>query len=245
MRTPDGEVIRVGIVDDHALVADGVRALLSLEPDIQVIGSASSVEAGVDLISRERPDVVVCDVQVGDRSGFSLLDQLQGADGPAFVMFSSYDHPAYHKAAFEGGASGYVLKDGSSDQLIDAVRAAAAGELSFSLRTLRTVRQDVRLPSERELEVIGLVATGRSNDELAAELGIRPKTVESHLRTLFDRYGVMSRTELALHAVQEGWIRRSRRTDDAGHRRAWLTDLETMDATKGRGSVSVPRGRAD
>lgn len=236
------DAIRVVIVDDHALVADGVAALLGLEPGVDVVGSASTVEAGAELISRERPDVIICDIQIGDRSGYSLLDRFGGDDGPAFVMFSSYDHPAYHKAAFAGGASGYVLKDGSSDQLLEAVRAAAAGRMSFSLQTLRTVRQEVRLPSGRELQVIGLLAAGRSNDELGAELGIRPKTVESHLRTLFDRYGVMSRTELALHAVQEGWIRRSQRADGTGQSRTWVADRETLDATKGRASVSAPRG---
>lgn len=241
-------VIRVVIVDDHPLVADGLAALLGLEPDLDVAGSASTVDAGYELISTEQPDVVVCDIQIGDRSGFALLERFVGG-APAFVMFSSHDHPAYHKAAFEGGASGFVLKDGSSGQLLDGIRAAAAGRMTFSVQTLQTVRHDVHLPSERELEIIGLVAEGLSNEEIAQDLSIRPKTVESHLRTLFDRYGVMSRTELAMHAVREGWIRSSERRafgipDGAGpHRQAarWIADRETLGALTGRSVGRVRR----
>lgn len=236
--TRDGmDPIRVVIIDDHALVADGVAALLRLEADIDVRGSAATVEAGHALILAERPDVVILDIQLGDRSGYTLLEQFAGGT-PAFVMFSSHDHPAYHKAAFERGAAGYVLKDGSTDQLVEAVRAAAAGRTSFSVRTLRAVREDVKVPSERELQIVRLVAEGRSNDEMAHLLGIRPKTVESHLRTLFDRYGVVSRTELALHAVHEGWIRRA--SDAGGEAGRWIADGETLGATKGRVAGTLP-----
>ncbi len=236
-----GGGIRLVIVDDHPLVAAGLGALLGTEPDIEVIGYASTVESGLALIAERRPDVVVCDIQIGDRSGFVLLEAFAG--GPAaFVMFSSHDHPAYHKAAFEGGAFGFVLKDGSSAQLLEGIRAAAAGRMTFSIETLRTVRRDVPLPSERELEIIGLVAQGQSNDEIARDLSIRPKTVESHLRSLFDRHGLASRTELALHAVQQGWIRRMDRPspggpdgpephEEAGH---WVADRETLGTLSSR-----------
>jgi DNA-binding NarL/FixJ family response regulator len=241
-------VIRLVIVDDHPLVADGLAALLGIETDLGVVGSASSVDAGLALITRERPDVVVCDIQIGDRSGFVLLEHFAG--GPsAFVMFSSHDHPAYHKAAFEGGASGFVLKDGSSAQLLEAIRAAAAGRVTFSNQTLQTIRHDVQLPTERELQIIGLVAEGQSNDEIGRDLSIRPKTVESHLRTLFDRYGLASRTELALHAVREGWIRISERRSSAErgaaqpHERSgdWIADRETLGALIARPPAGARR----
>lgn len=234
MSDPGQTATRVVIVDDHALVADGVAALLRLERDMDVRGWAATIPAARDLIGRERPDVVVLDIQVGDLSGFTLLDDFPGGVSPAFVMFSSYDHPAYHKAAFERGAAGYVLKDGTTDQLVEAIRSAAAGRTSFSVKTLRTVREDVRVPSDRELEIVRLVADGHSNDEVAHELGIRPKTVESHLRTLFDRYGVLSRTELALHAVHQGWLRRGRSGAVGSSAGGWIADVETLGATKAR-----------
>jgi len=243
--------IRLVIVDDHPFVSDGLAALLGSEPDIDVVGLASTVDAGLTLIEAQRPDVVVCDIQIADRSGFVLLEALAGGP-PAFVMFSSHDHPAYHKAAFEGGAFGFVLKDGSSAQLLDGIRAAAAGRMTFSIETLQTIRRDVRLPSERELQIIGLLAEGASNDEIARDLSIRPKTVESHLRSLFDRHGLASRTELALHAVREGWIRRTDRRNagrkndreelQAGH---WIADRETLGTLAGRPAGGARRDQRD
>jgi DNA-binding NarL/FixJ family response regulator len=161
-------------------------------------------------------------------------------------MFSSYDHPAYHKAAVDAGAFGFVLKDGTTETLVDAIRAAAAGRASFSMQTMETLRHDLRLPSERELQVVAMLAGGASNDEIARDLGLRPKTVEGHLRTLFDRYGVVSRTELAMHAVNEGWIRRQggRRGRPNGHATddgRWMPDRESLGAVRGKG----PRQRAE
>jgi DNA-binding NarL/FixJ family response regulator len=224
--------IRIVIVDDHPLVADGVAARLALEPDMVVAGSAGTVDAAAEIIARERPDVVVCDIQVGDRSGFSLLERFAG-DQCAFVMFSSHDNATYQRAAIEGGASGYVMKDGSTGQLLAAIRIATRGGSSFPPASIRSLRSIIRPPSDRELQVLERVADGASNDEIAADLELRPKTVEGHLRAMFDRYAVMSRTELTLRAIDEGWIRRRARrarAEDATEpaRGAWMADAETL-----------------
>ena len=241
MTTSSAASIRVVIVDDHPLMAHGLAALLTLEGDIEVAGSASDIETAHELIVRVRPAVVVCDIQVRDRSGFALLERLVG--GPAFIMFSSHDHPAYHKAAVDSGAFGYVLKDGSTQALVDAIRAAAGGRASFSTQTIDTLRDDLGLPSERELQIVAMLAAGASNDEIARDLGVRPKTIESDLRRLFDRYGVVSRTELAMHAVNEGWIRRqgrpageARGPAPAGVDRRWQPDRESLGAVRRKGS---------
>ena len=241
MTTSSPATIRVVIVDDHPLMAHGLTALLRLEGDIDVAGSSSDIDTAYELIVREQPAVVVCDIQVQDRSGFSLLERLAG--GPAFIMFSSHDHPAYHKAAVDAGAFGFVLKDGTTEALVDAIRAAAAGRASFSMQTMETLRHDLRLPSERELQVVAMLAAGASNDEIARDLGLRPKTVESHLRTLFDRYGLVSRTELAMHAVNQGWIRRQGgkrgqpiRGGDVATAGQWMPDRESLGAVRGKGA---------
>lgn len=224
--------IRIVVVDDHQLVADGVAARLVLEPDMAVAGIAGTVDAAAEVIARERPDVVVCDIQVGDRSGFSLLERFAGT-GCAFVMFSSHDNATYQRAAIEGGASGYVMKDGSTGQLLAAIRIATQGGSSFPPTSIRSLRSAIRPPTERELQVLERIAEGASNDEIAADLDLRPKTVEGHLRAMFDRYGVMSRTELTLRAIDEGWIRqRSRQArpkdeTDVAHG-AWMADAETL-----------------
>jgi DNA-binding NarL/FixJ family response regulator len=115
-------------------------------------------------------------------------------------VLTAYDYPQYAEAALRLGASGYVLKTAPIGELVDAIRRAAAGGLAFSIRP--------RGPSlsARELDVVRQVVDGRSNDEIATALGITPKTVETHLRRLFERFDLASRTELATKALREGWL---------------------------------------
>lgn len=124
------------------------------------------------------------------------------------IFFSAYDFPAFRALAMERGAAGYLLKTAPVAEILDAIRTAAAGRTTFTSRDLRAARSALRPPSERELSVIGLIADGQSNDEIAAALAIGPRTVESHLRRLFGRYSVYNRTALAMLALQEGWIDR-------------------------------------
>ena len=202
--TAAGQPIRVLLVDDHPVVADGVRAMLADEAGIEVVGAAGSAAVAHELIGRERPDVVVCDAEVGPDSGFEILRRHR--DGAAFVIFSAFDRRSYLQQAFDDGAYGYVVKGAPGAELVAAIRAAAAGEYRFGADLMRAVRDRVRRPTDRLLEVVRRTAEGLSNEQVAHTMGISPKTVEGHLRTLFDRYGVASRTELAMLAVREGWI---------------------------------------
>jgi EAL domain-containing protein (putative c-di-GMP-specific phosphodiesterase class I)/DNA-binding NarL/FixJ family response regulator len=237
------DTITVAIVDDHAMVAQAVAALLATNPRLEVAGVALDLAAAVELIERQSPDIVVCDIQLGDDSGFTLLGQYAGQDRPRFVMYTSYDHPIYHRAAFEGGAAAFVLKMAQPDELVRAIIAAAEGEVSFSPATMRIIRSRDTMPTTRELAVLERLADGESTVEVASAMGISPRTVESHLRTLFDRAGVLSRTELVLHAIHEGWIRpRVARPEDqsaAGRRPpAWLVDAGRVEP---RGDFGSPR----
>ena len=204
----DAQPIRVTLIDDQAIVLAGVAALIGREPGLVVMATAASLAEGIELVSQQPPDVVVCDIQIGADSGFAILEAFPDRR-PPIILLSSFEHPAYYSAAFEHGAAGYVLKGSVVDQLVDAIRIVAAGGSAFPVGTTPDPGQKARRPppSGRELELIQQVVEGRSNDEVAARLGISAKTVDSHLRSLFDRYGVRSRTHLALHAVSEGWVR--------------------------------------
>jgi EAL domain-containing protein (putative c-di-GMP-specific phosphodiesterase class I)/DNA-binding NarL/FixJ family response regulator len=233
--------IKVAIVDDHAMVAQAVAAMLGAQPGLEVSGVASDLAQAFELVDRTATDVVVCDIQLGDESGFSLLRRYENCERPRVVMYSSYDHPVYHRAAFEGGAAGFVLKMAEPRELIDSIRSAAAGRTSFSPATMQAVRSAGDVPTARELAVLERLADGQSTAQVAAALGIRPRTVESHLRALFDRAGVLSRTELVLHAIRQGWIRpraarsTDQRTADTGSP-AWLVDVDLI--------KTAPRERA-
>jgi DNA-binding NarL/FixJ family response regulator len=224
--------IGVALVDDQAIVLAGVAALIEREPNMHLTGTASDIETAIALIEQTKPDVVISDVQIGEQSGLTLLDHFP--DGrPPIILLSSFEHPMYYQSALERGAAGYILKAGVVEQLIEAIGTVAAGGISFPAHALRGGRHGAgRRPSRRELDVVHLVAEGASNEEIGGELGISPKTVDSHLRALFDRYGVLSRTELAMLAVSEGWLR-ARGGDAAtrsGRRQRWIIDDKILKA---------------
>jgi DNA-binding NarL/FixJ family response regulator len=204
-----GALIRIAIVDDHEVVRQGIGALLAAQDGVEVVGTAGSVEAAADLLDRVAVDVLLLDIRLGTDSGLRFLrDRTDGVSTggdralPAVVVLSAYDYPQYAEAALRLGAAGYVIKTAPLEELIDAIRRAANGGLAFGVRPGR----DALRVSPRELDVIRLVIDGKSNDEVGAALGIGAKTVETHLRRLFERFEVASRTELAARALREGWL---------------------------------------
>ena len=200
-------MIRLLVVDDHPAIADAVAGAARNHAGIELIGRATDVAAAIALIDDARPDVVLCDVWLGgEPGGLEVVRRYGSGRGPAILMFSGFDQPSFLRAAFEGGAAGYVSKAAELDEIVEAIVAVAAGETRFPAVTLRALRDAPRRPSPREIEAIRLLARGSTNDEIATGLGISIKTVESHLRRLFGRYGVLSRTELAMLAVREGWL---------------------------------------
>ncbi len=200
-------MISVAVIDDHPIVADGLRAALEGQPDIRVAWSAHSMAEGRRALDGQEAvvDVVLLDVRLPDGSGLELLPGVRASEPPAFVVMSSFDRPLYAATAFRRGASGFLLKVAPIADILDAVRRAAAGGLAFEARHLDSVRQGAIL-TQRELEVVRLVAAGHSNDEVATRLGISPKTVEAYLREIFRRQGFQTRTELSLWAEREGWL---------------------------------------
>ncbi|HET7645515.1 MAG TPA: response regulator transcription factor [Candidatus Limnocylindria bacterium] len=193
-------VIRVAVVDDHPLVREGTAAIVARQDDMGIAGVAGSLDELRPMLASASVDVLLLDLRLGQESGFELL---RSADGPmpAVVVLTSYDYPQYADAALRLGAAGFVVKTAPTAELLDAIRRAAAGGLAFGVRPGGGVAL-----SDREREVVGLVAEGASNDEIGARLGISSRTVESHLRRLFERVGAASRAELAARAFREGWL---------------------------------------
>ena len=199
--------IRVVLVDDHPAILDAVGSAVRDAPDLELAGTARSLDdARALLAATPGVEVVVSDVQLaGEAEGLRLLDAI-GSDGPSVLFLSSFDQPPLVRTAFDRGAAGYLLKTSELPDILDAIRTVAGGGTAFSAAMLRTIRNAPRRPSDREVEVLTLVCAGATNDEIGGRLGVSDKTVESHLRRLFDRYGVLSRTELAVLALREGWV---------------------------------------
>lgn len=195
------------IVEDHPAIAEGLAALLRGETDVELIGTAGDVDGASALITRNLPDVVLCDIVIGgERAGLDLLKRHAGRRKPAFIMFSAFGYPDYYLTALEHGAAGYLLKMATIGEVMGAVRTVAGGGTAFPTDVVRSLRRARRRPTPRQREIIGLVADGRTNDQIAEQLAIHVKTVEGQLRRLFDRYDVANRTELVRVAEREGWI---------------------------------------
>ena len=205
--------IRLGLIDDHPAIAIAIEAATTApdagEPAIQLVGSARTPEAGIELVRRtgpDAPDVILCDIQL--RAGTDGLEVVEAAHavGCRAIVLTSFHRSSLMRAAFERGASGFLDKGVELDEVLRAVRVVAAGGTAFSAATLDAARYAPRPPSGREIAVLRELNKGATSEEIGARLGISPRTVESHLRRLFDRYGVVSRTELAVLSVHEGWI---------------------------------------
>jgi DNA-binding NarL/FixJ family response regulator len=193
-------MIRLAIVDDHPVVREGTAALLREEPDIEVVALAGDAEAAAPLMADETLDVVLLDIRLGSGSGLQLLPS-ERRPKPAILVLTAYDYPHYAETALRLGASGYVLKSAPFSQLLFAIHQVAAGQIVFGVIPAGHVRL-----TPREAAIVSLVVDGRSNDEIAGQLSISSRTVETHLRHLFERLGLASRTELATRALKEGWL---------------------------------------
>ncbi len=196
-------MIRVGIVDDHPVVLDGLAASLGRQPGIEVAWTAGSLAEARAALKAGACDVVLVDVRLPDGSGMDLI--APSAHGPAFLVLSSFDRPQYARAAYGRGASGYLLKTAPMDEIVAGLRAAVAGGTAFRREHLVTFAGAAAL-TRRELDIVRLVAQGWSNDEIATRLSLSRKTVEAYLTRLFERWNVATRTELALRAERDGWL---------------------------------------
>ena len=210
--------IRVLVADDQDLVRRGLRLILECEPDIEVVGEASDGERAVDLARRTRPDVCLVDIRMPGRDGIEVTTALAGpgvADPLRVVVVTTFDLEEYVLGALRAGAVGFVLKDAGPALLVDAVRAAHAGDALISPQvTLPLLRRlapasaaravDIVPLSDREHEVVRVIAQGRTNREIAAELFISLSTVKTHVANIQDKLGVRNRVEIAAWAWQSG-----------------------------------------
>lgn len=199
-------MIRLGVVDDHPAIADAIARRAEAAGDVAVAAVARSASEGAALLGSPDLDVVILDLDLGaGPSGLELLTEARGRRPPVIVV-SAARTPSLVRAAVELGASGYLVKTSDVDEILLAARTVVAGGTWYRAADLQASATAPRAPSGRELGVLGCVVAGLTNDEVGLHLGLSVKTVESHLRRLFDRYGVASRTELAVLAIREGWV---------------------------------------
>jgi DNA-binding NarL/FixJ family response regulator len=205
-------VIRVAVVDDHPIVRDGIVANLQDATDIAVTGSAGSGAEALALVQRERPDVVLLDLELPDRSGLDVILELKAAlPEVRIVVFSAYGGEERVAAALSRGADSYVLKGTPSDELLETIRSAVtdrprlgADVAAQLLRSLHTPRR-LRI-TPRESEVLSLLAEGLSNKAIATRLNVAERTVRFHVGEILERLGAESRSQAVAFAKQRGLL---------------------------------------
>jgi len=211
--------IRVLLVDDEPLVRSGLRAILESEPDLTVVGEADDGAAAITQARRTRPDIVLMDVRMPRVDGIAATRQLAQLDdgGPAVIVVTTFDNDDYVYDALQAGARGFLLKRSTADDFVNAIRTVRDGESLLYPAAIRELvthhgRQERRglakaNLTQRENEVLRLVAQGLSNSEIAAELFLSVETVKTHVRNVLAKLGARSRVQAVITAYESGFIR--------------------------------------
>jgi DNA-binding NarL/FixJ family response regulator len=205
--------IRILLVDDHSVVRQGLRMFLSLNPEMEIVGEAADGAEGLKLAHELRPDVVLMDLLMPVMDGITAIGHLRRElpDIEVLALTSVLEDDKV-VGAVRAGAIGYLLKDTQADELIRAIKGAAAGQAQLSRAAAERLMREVRAPespealTDRETDVLRLLATGQSNKEIARNLHINESTVKSHVSNILNKLGVQGRTQAALHAVRIGLI---------------------------------------
>ncbi|KPB03391.1 response regulator [Bacillus sp. CHD6a] len=206
-------MINVMLVDDHAILRDGLKTIISLESDMKVIGEATGEKEMDELLQRQRPHVIVMDINMPDKDGIELTKKVKKEYPEIKVLIlTMYKHDEYFLSAIREGADGYLLKDSHSDQVIDAIRTVNRGEsIIHPAMTKKLIdyhqqgiqqSEDTTTLTEREQEVLVCLVEGLSNKEIAQRLYISDKTVKIHVSKIFKKLNVKSRSQVVIYAVQ-------------------------------------------
>ncbi len=212
--------IRILLAEDHVITRQGIKRLLEDEGDFEVVGEADDGEQVVKKAVELKPDVVIMDIAMPKLNGVEATKLLkQHCPGAAVLILSAYDDDEYVFALLESGVAGYLLKTASGDELIRAVESASKGEPTLHpsvaqkminrFRTFSDKKKTQEISdvlSDREIDIIRLAAKGMSNQEIAEQVIISKRTVEGHMRSIFNKLGVGSRTEAVIYGLKKGWF---------------------------------------
>jgi len=212
--------IKVFLAEDHVIVREGIRELILGEKDMEVVGEAGNGEEAVKLVSQIEPDVILMDVAMPEMNGIEATREIKKSHPSiAVLVLTAYDSEEFIVALLEAGAAGYLLKNVRGRQLVNSIRAVCDGESVLHPVIAQKIFSHLKLEktkiakpvstevlSQREMEVLKLGVQGLINKEVAGELSVGIRTIQTHWRNIFNKLGVSSRTEAIIYALRKGWI---------------------------------------
>ena len=212
--------VRIILAEDHLVTRQGIRRLIEDEKELEVVGEASDGQEAVEMVTELKPDIVIMDIAMPKLNGIEATRQIKlTAPTTGILILSAYDDDEYVFALLKAGAAGYLLKTAGGDELIRAIKAMYKGEPVLAPVIARKVMNYFKLQdivhdiepeaeslSDRELEIIRLAAHGLTNREIADKLSLSYRTIEGHMRDIFNKLGVSSRTEAVLSGLKHGWL---------------------------------------
>jgi NarL family two-component system response regulator LiaR len=209
----ESDRVRIVLADDHPVVRQGLRAFLETQPEVEILGEAADGEEAVREVERLLPDVVLMDIVMPKVDGIEAIRRIRAiSPSTQAIVLTSFADDEKIVAAVRAGAAGYLLKDARPQELINAIRAVARGEALLAPSVAARLMRELSRPSEdaaatiltaRELEVLRLIASGRSNKEIAADLVLSEKTVKTHVSNILAKLHLADRTQAALYAVRQ------------------------------------------
>jgi two-component system, NarL family, response regulator DesR len=199
-------MIRIVIAEDQRMLLGALGSLLNLEEDMEVVGQATNGEDVLNLVQKLQPDVCIMDIEMPGKSGLEAAEELKGQNCKVMIL-TTFARTGYFQRALKAGVSGYLLKDSPSEELANSIRSVMAGRRIFAPELMDDVYSEENPLTEREMDVLGLVADGRNTKEIANQLCITIGTVRNYISTIMDKLGVSNRIEAITHSKEKGWFK--------------------------------------
>lgn len=199
-------MIRIVIAEDQRMLLGALASLLDLEEDMKVVGKASNGEDAVKLVYLHKPDIVIMDIEMPGKSGLDAAEELKGF-GCKVMILTTFARAGYFERAVKAGAHGYLLKDSPSEELANSIRSIMAGRRIYATELVDEAYSEENPLTERETEVLGLIADGKNTKEIASELFLTTGTVRNYISVILDKLGVGNRIEAITRFKDKGWFK--------------------------------------
>ncbi|EKN67870.1 two component transcriptional regulator, LuxR family [Schinkia azotoformans MEV2011] len=199
-------MINIVIAEDQQLLLGAFGSLLELEDDMKVVGKASNGDEAIALVRKFQPDVCIMDIEMPGRTGLDAAEELKGSDCKIIIL-TTFARTGYFQRALKAGVNGYLLKDSPSEELANSIRSVVAGKRIYAPELIEVAYGEGNPLTDREIEVLGLVADGKNTKEIADELSIKAGTVRNYISTILDKLEVKNRIEAIKQSKEKGWFK--------------------------------------